>query len=1023
MGDSKSVKIKLQVEKALAAKNIKEFKKEFNDLLKELGKTDEEIKAFHQLAKDIDAGTASMSDMDGETQDLMRSYQQLDRITRDRNFLGVKSHAAAKTEIDKVKSAYDRLKKTGKLTSTELAQAAVKANAKIKRLEQSTNGWKQSLVDARYELGQMAVAGAGIGYMVKQAIDFESAMADVSKVLSGTDEEIQSLSAQLKGMAENSTLSAVELAKIAEEGAKLGVPIERIGQFTDLAQKMAVAFDLSAEASGQSIAKLTNVLDLSIDQVETLGDSINQLGNNTAATEAQLVDSLVRIGGTSKQFGLAAEEAAALSAALIAMGYPAETASRSINVMLSKLQTANVQSNQFQDGLAGIGVSAEQMAADIQANPQQALNKFLETLRHMDTQARAEAITQMFGQEHQAKIAALVNNLDQYNEALGLSTDKAAAAGAMQAEFEKRMATSEAQLDKLLNTLNNIAINVGTALLPPLNEMVDVLGDGAKAIADFTEANPGIVELGTLLGGIAVSAAGLKTVFLALNLGVLDFGRSGVSALTELGVGLDVAFAKGNRLASMFNTLGAALVGWQIGTYLRDEFEIAEKAGIVLASTVHGGFRSMQGAWEMFVAVFTDDTMSDAADRMVNDLVRIRDGYQELLDEVDQRPEEGAQKMEVLAEATEEAGTAIEKTGGQAAGAAPQLDGLAAAAGGAAEAFKTISAENARAAASYLVGIENATTQAEVNRVLAQAAQELGDNIEVMGVVSEASAKKGLALADSEKKIAAEAEKAADVLRDKALALAKVNESTSENYDAMLRLAGAYRRGEIGLREYYDAQYDLIQKNIELRASQDNVKRSTRETADSMRDLGDAGQQAGDDIVAGMNRAAEAADAAAERVRRSKNNLTQEDVDAGVVYTSGEGTPIPRGIAERQREIAVQYGDEAAQAFMQAVLAAIKSGQTEVEYLMAAGNKAAVESAKSAGKIGNRISGGFGAQSDWQDQQDALREKYGRARTVAPVRHVLEIKTQAGSTEIGVNSEQDVAALIDALERSGLVAT
>ncbi len=837
---NKSVKIQLQVEKALAAKNLTAFKKEFKALLKELGKTDQEIKAFEQLSRDIDRGAKSMSDLDAETRDLLKSYKQLEQITRDRGFLSIKSHAATQQEIEKVRAAYERLRKSGKLTSTELAQAAVRANEKIKDLEATTNGWKQSLVNARYELGEMAVAGAGIGYMVKQAMDFESAMADVAKVLNGTPEQVQQISSDLRDMAENSSLSATELAKIAEEGAKLGVPAEQIGKFTELAQKMAVAFDLSAEEAGQSIAKLTNIFGLTLDQVESLGDSVNQLGNNTAATEAQIIDAMVRIGGTSRQFGLAAEQAAALVDAMIAMGQPPEVAARSINVMLSKLQTANVQSKNFREGLDSIGVSAEQMANDIRENPQQALNKFLETLRNMDTQARAEAITLMFGQEHQAKIAALVNSLDQYNKALELSTNKAQAAGAMQSEFEKRMATSSAQMDKLLNTLNNIAINVGTALLPVLNDAVDVLGDGAKALADFTEANPGIVELGTLLGGIAVSAAGLKTVFLALKLGVLDFGASSVKSIKGLNVGLDVAMAKGNRLASVFNALGAAMVGWEIGSYLRENFVVAEKAGIAFTGAVQAGFRRMQGYWEAFKAAFTDDTIDAAMARMEKDVQHIQDEYQALFDEVEKRGGSIAEAQKKAAEETAKAAAAIKKEGSQATEAAPKVEQLAGAteqvassSNKAAEAAVGVAAAAGKAAAGYLTQIQNAKTLNEVARTTATAMRELGDNTEAQALVSQAAAKKAKELDD-----------AAKALKKTNAALAKsvvnVTDSIDENYEAMLHLQTQYDKGKISAAEFNKGISDLSEKNEKLRDKQREANKETENAADAQRDAAGA---------------------------------------------------------------------------------------------------------------------------------------------------------------------------------------
>ena len=85
-----------------------------------------------------------------------------------------------------------------------------------------------------------------------------------------------------------------------------------------------------------------------------MGCDINTLGNTSAAKESEIVDVMQRIGGQAKQFGLATEQAAALSAAFISLGKSPEVAGTAINALLTKLQTANVQSDDFKEALWGI---------------------------------------------------------------------------------------------------------------------------------------------------------------------------------------------------------------------------------------------------------------------------------------------------------------------------------------------------------------------------------------------------------------------------------------------------------------------------------------------------------------------------------------------------------------------------------------------------------------------------------------------------------------------------------------------
>lgn len=177
--------------------------------------------------------------------------------------------------------------------------------------------------------GLVGKAG-GLAFAAKEAMKFETAMAGVKKVAEGTDEQYAKLSDELKKMSAELGISAAEMADLAAAGGQLGIPIEKLSEFTAIASKMSVAFGMTAEEAGNAAATIANVFQLPIGEVEKLGDAINVLGNNTAAREKDIVAAMARIGGTAKQFGLAADEAAALADAFIALGKPPEVAATAI---------------------------------------------------------------------------------------------------------------------------------------------------------------------------------------------------------------------------------------------------------------------------------------------------------------------------------------------------------------------------------------------------------------------------------------------------------------------------------------------------------------------------------------------------------------------------------------------------------------------------------------------------------------------------------------------------------------------
>ena len=457
-----------------------------------------------RLSSESAAATAQLDRLTAEA-------QTLKAIADAKIQLGIDTDDKARQEIQKTKDAYELLKDSGTLSHEELARAAQLQEGKVRELEASLKGVKPSIAEVASEIQGLVGGAGGLAFATREAMKFETAMAGVKKVVDGTDEQYAQLSDELKKMGAELGISAAEMAELAASGGQLGIPIEKLSEFTAIASKMSVAFGMSAEEAGNAAATIANVFQLPIDEVEKLGDAINVLGNNTAAREKDIVAAMARIGGTAKQFGLAADEAAALADAFIALGKPPEVAATAINALLQKLQTAQSQGKGFQDALASIGTSADEMAANIAANPQQALTDFLHKLEGLDKQSRALTLSQLFGTEYSDDIALLVGSLGEYEKALGLVADKGQVVGAMQKEVASAMSTSEAQIAKAKQEIINVAIEVGEKLLPLVSLLASTVGGVAGAVGAITEEFPVLTQLAALFAAGAVAVKAYET--------------------------------------------------------------------------------------------------------------------------------------------------------------------------------------------------------------------------------------------------------------------------------------------------------------------------------------------------------------------------------------------------------------------------------------------------------------------------------------------------------------------------------
>lgn len=546
-----------------------------------------------RLAAETATATAKLDKLSAEA-------SELKAIADAKIKLGIDTDEKALRELQELKKSYDLLKSSGTLTKEELSRATAHYNDKVFQLNKSLSDLRPTLADFANEFRGVASGAAGLTYAAREAVKFESAMAGVRKVVDGTPEQIEQLGGQVKKLAVEFGMMPEQMAEIVAAGGQLGIAADKLDEFARVTATMATAFGMTAEEAGNAAATIANVFQLPIGEVEKLGDAINVLGNNTAAREKDIVAAMARIGGTAKQFGLAADEAAALADAFIALGKPPEVAATAINAMLQKLQTAQSQGKDFQAALEGIGTSADEMAANIAANPQQALTEFLHKLEGLDKQSRALTLSQLFGTEYSDDIALLVGSLGEYEKALGLVNDQSQIQGAMQKEAAAALNTTEGQINKAKAAVSNMAGELGNALLPILKITASTVETVATAISDFTKDFPVLSKLAIYFAAARVAmeaysavvrlggATALKSLVsqkAAVDALTVSYGKAGLAA-KEYGISAAAAGAAQTRgvsglasglsaVASRWGLIGtlAVTAGEALGSFIQDLYE------------------------------------------------------------------------------------------------------------------------------------------------------------------------------------------------------------------------------------------------------------------------------------------------------------------------------------------------------------------------------------------------------------------------------------------------------------------
>ena len=394
------------------------------------------------------------------------------------------------------------------------AQASLRDNLspKLDGIQKKLTGFYKRLDDqglADFSLGDILTGGAFAAPFIgaaRAAIDFESSMADVRKVVDfPTPEAFKEMNRDIIELSQNMPMAAQDIATIVAAGGQAGIARKDLKQFASDAIKMGVAADMTADAAGDMMAKWRTAFKLSQDDVVDLADKINFLSNNTTASFGQIAGIVTRIGALGEVAGLASGELAAMGATLSGVGISEEIAATGMkNFMLSL--TSGASATKVQKRVwAALGFSPEGVAADMAKDAKGTILKVLKTLNRVKPEKRAAILTQLFGRESIGAIAPLLTTLDELEknfERVGSVTEWS---GSMQKEYEARCQTTANSLQLLRNRAESVGIAVGSVMLPPIVEATEQLGPFVTGCADFIQANPWIIK--ALMGAAAAFSA------------------------------------------------------------------------------------------------------------------------------------------------------------------------------------------------------------------------------------------------------------------------------------------------------------------------------------------------------------------------------------------------------------------------------------------------------------------------------------------------------------------------------------
>lgn len=366
---------------------------------------------------------------------------------------------------------------------------------------------------------------------IKDAMAFESSMADVRKVVNfDSPAQFNQMSQDILDMSTQLPMAANDIAKIVAAGGQAGIAAGGLKEFATDAVKMGIAFDEGADVAGQQMAQWRVSLGLTQTQVEALGDQINYLGNTGPVASNQLTDVVTRVGSLGKLAHLSAGEVAALGDTISAAGIQTDVAATGIKRVITTLAGGHITKLQ-KAAFHALKLNPKKVAADMQKDGKKAILEVFSALSKVNPGKQIGITKALFGQESLEAIAPLLANLTQLKGNFDKVGNAALYAGSMQKEYAARAGTTANQLELLQNNLNKLSVETGDALLPAVSDGLAQAMPLLDGVANFIKNNPEVVKVAAAAGvglaaiggmaaiGMLVAAVGPVTLLLGALIG------------------------------------------------------------------------------------------------------------------------------------------------------------------------------------------------------------------------------------------------------------------------------------------------------------------------------------------------------------------------------------------------------------------------------------------------------------------------------------------------------------------------
>jgi|GEM_PF-6467158 len=463
-----------------------------------------------------------------------------------------------------------------------------RAGKEAKSFSQSAQQADQSLNNVISTAKQAAVALSGIWASSKlfsgamsAFSEYEQGMLNVKKTTNMSAEEMEDFKQAFTEM--SSTMAGIDrkaMLDIAGAAGQLGIKgRDNILAFTETMSMLGVATDIVGRDGAKSFARFLALSKETAQSAGRLGAVINQLGNNFAADESEILKMSMTLAQATARFEFGADKLLGLGAAAAQLNMRPELFATTTQRSLGALFDAATNNTKGMQQLSAIlGTTDEEFKNLINTNPAQALTDFYDVLGAINADGQSMtgflAQFQLQGQETQRVLGTMAQNADLARNAINMALTESGEAQALRKEYSSFIDGLEQNITWLKNAFKDL----GTFIFGPVAEDLKDLVKTAKEKIDgirkaFVSLSPTMQKVISYAALIvppliaAIPAVRLLGAAVKLAFGFNMFSAA-ITAIKWVGKGLTLIFGQLGIVRLAFSGLakvaiwaGGAIVG------------------------------------------------------------------------------------------------------------------------------------------------------------------------------------------------------------------------------------------------------------------------------------------------------------------------------------------------------------------------------------------------------------------------------------------------------------------------------